>query len=58
MTKDEALTIRDLLLKNSDYMVLPDSGKDSAEVRQYRQNLRDVPSQSGFPENIVWPTLN
>ena len=22
----------------------------------YRQNLRDVPQQSGFPENVIWPT--
>lgn len=58
MTKDEALTIRNLLLKNSDYMVLPDSGKDSAEVRKYRQDLMDLPDQPNFPENIVWPTLN
>ena len=22
----------------------------------YRQALRDVPQQAGFPDNIVWPT--
>lgn len=22
----------------------------------YRQALRDVPSQEGFPHNIIWPT--
>jgi hypothetical protein len=22
----------------------------------YRQNLRDVPAQSGFPNTVVWPT--
>jgi hypothetical protein len=57
MTADTARTIRDMLLKQTDHLVLPDSGKDSPEIRKYRQDLRDVPSQSGFPENIVWPTL-
>jgi hypothetical protein len=23
---------------------------------QYRQDLLDVPSQPGFPRNIIWPT--
>jgi hypothetical protein len=23
---------------------------------QYRQDLLDVPSQPGFPNNIIWPT--
>lgn len=27
----------------------------SAEWATYRQALRDVPAQSGFPENVVWP---
>jgi hypothetical protein len=57
MTKDEATTIRDLLLKNSDYMVLPDSSYDTPEIRAYRQSLRDLPQQDGFPTNIVWPTM-
>lgn len=26
------------------------------EWRTYRQNLLDVPQQSGFPRNIIWPT--
>ena len=24
--------------------------------KTYRQELRDVPSQAGFPDNITWPT--
>lgn len=27
----------------------------SSKYAAYRQALRDVPQQSGFPENIVWP---
>lgn len=57
MTEDEARTIRDELLKNSDHMVLQDSPFDTPEVRAYRQALRDVPQQAGFPTNIVWPQL-
>jgi len=26
------------------------------EARSYRQALRDVPDQEGFPDNIDWPT--
>ena len=26
------------------------------EQRAYRQALRDVPAQAGFPENVTWPT--
>jgi hypothetical protein len=22
----------------------------------YRQALRDVPNQDGFPQNVIWPT--
>ena len=33
---------------------VPQSVKDS--YAPYRQALRDVPSQSGFPNQVVWPT--
>ena len=36
-------------LSNSD-VVMPD------EMRIYRQALRDVTEQAGFPDNVVWPT--
>lgn len=45
---------RDALLSASDVMALADRITD--EWRTYRQTLRDVPSQSGFPSNIKWPT--
>jgi hypothetical protein len=28
----------------------------SAEMATYRQALRDVPAQEGFPYNVTWPT--
>ena len=37
-----------------DWRVLPDVlNSDVWEV--YRQALRDVPEQAGFPDNVVWP---
>jgi hypothetical protein len=33
---------------------VPQSVKDS--YAPYRQALRDLPTQSGFPNQVVWPT--
>ena len=44
---------RDALLAASDHMALADRITD--EWRTYRQALRDVPAQSGFPTNVTWP---
>lgn len=49
---------RNILLFKSDWAVLPDaslSDAKKAEYLVYRQNLRDVPEQAGFPDNIIWP---
>lgn len=49
---------RDSLLAESDYFVMPDypaSEKDLGDVRQYRQSLRDISKQSGFPKTTVFP---
>jgi hypothetical protein len=34
----------------------PFTQEKRAEWATYRQALRDVPQQSGFPDNIQWPT--
>ena len=50
---------RNELLAASDWTQMPDSplsDADKAAWATYRTALRDVPSQSGFPGNIVWPT--
>lgn len=44
---------RDGLLVASDSMALADRITD--EWRTYRQALRDIPAQSGFPGIIKWP---
>jgi hypothetical protein len=49
---------RDLLLKETDWTQLADAALDQLEKAAwaaYRQELRDVPQQNDFPNNIVWP---
>tara|TARA_B100000497_G_C7594164_1_gene357234 strand:+ start:159 stop:623 length:465 start_codon:yes stop_codon:yes gene_type:complete len=47
---------REVLLKETDWMTLSDSSEISASWLNYRQILRDIPSQEGFPTNVTWPT--
>lgn len=50
---------RDALLAETDLWIIRASeiGEPIAEDKKiYRQALRDVPSQEGFPQNIIWPT--
>lgn len=49
---------RDRRLSASDWTQMADNPLTEDECllwRQYRQALRDMPQQEGFPENIVWP---
>ena len=46
---------RDRLLAETDWMALSDVTM-SSEMTTYRQALRDIPSQSGFPASVTWPT--
>lgn len=49
---------RDAKLSATDYLVVPDypiSPEDLEAVKVYRQALRDIPEQSGFPKNVQWP---
>jgi len=47
---------RDRLLADSDWTQVPDAPVDQAAWATYRQALRDVPEQAGFPEDVVWPS--
>ena len=47
---------RNRLLKESDWTQLADTTVDKTAWANYRQQLRDLPSQSGFPYTINWPT--
>lgn len=53
---DRARGKRFYLLRETDYLVFSDTPEPSQALLDYRQALRDVPSQAGFPTNIVWPT--
>ena len=47
---------RTQLLKDSDWTQVADAPVDQAAWATYRQALRDVPTQAGFPWDIQWPT--
>lgn len=47
---------RDRRLAETDWMALPDSPRCTPELLAYRQALRDVTDQPGFPRSITWPT--
>jgi hypothetical protein len=50
---------RDELLLKSDWTQIADSGlsaEKKTEWAGYRQSLRDLPKQSGFPYEIIWPS--
>jgi len=53
MKPNMARTKRDTLLSESDIHALAD--RITEEWRTYRQALRDIPNQSGFPDDITWP---
>lgn len=49
---------RHKLLCDCDWVMMPDTGFSEQQMnmfREYRQKLRDVPQQPGFPHNVVWP---
>ena len=51
---------RDRLIAETDYLAMSDyplSDEDKAAVMAYRQALRDVPTQEGFPREVVWPEV-
>jgi hypothetical protein len=57
--ENDARSERDGWLKYCDWTVMPDSplsDSDKTAWQTYRQALRDVPAQAGFPDNITWPT--
>jgi hypothetical protein len=50
-------TSRSEKLKDSDWTQVADAPVDQAAWAVYRQALRDVTQQSGFPWTIDWPTI-
>ncbi|MBM4179712.1 MAG: hypothetical protein FJ211_10360 [Ignavibacteria bacterium] len=62
-TSAKALMVRaerNNYLANSDYTQLPDfpsSPELKAALTQFRQELRDLPQQPGFPWDVTWPSF-
>lgn len=52
---DEIRAKRNSLLAETDYLALSDTTL-SSDMAAYRQALRDVTSQAGFPTSVTWPT--
>lgn len=46
---------RNALLSASDWTQLADATVDKAAWATYRQALRDIPQQAGFPYNVTFP---
>lgn len=58
----EQLVTRNSLLTYWDWFMTADvstrlANKKNKEIKKYRQALRDVPNQGGFPGSIIWPTV-
>lgn len=49
-TRNEQLLFADYMVNTKE-----DSGESSQKWRQYRNFLRNVPEQAGFPLDVVWP---
>ena len=46
---------RNARLAATDWTQIADSSADKPVWAAYRQALRDVPSQAGFPQSVTWP---
>lgn len=47
---------RNKLLAECDWTQLADAPGNSLAWANYRQSLRDIPQQTGFPWEVIWPT--
>jgi hypothetical protein len=60
ITDEETASIvrrnRDVKLTESDWTQVKDAPVNQAAWATYRQALRDIPEQAGFPNEITWPT--
>lgn len=55
VTADIIRKERDAKLAETDWWALSDNTMTQAQI-DYRQDLRDITDQAGFPHNVVWPT--
>lgn len=54
--QSEVRAKRNSLLTASDWTQVEDAPVDQAAWATYRQALRDISAQAGFPATVVWPT--
>lgn len=62
---DEELAIkvraeRNTKITETDYYLMPDyplNPQNLEELKVYRQALRDIPKQEGFPRDVRWPDV-
>ena len=47
---------RNTLLSDCDWTQVSDAPVNQAAWQTYRQALRDITSQEGFPYSVIWPT--
>ena len=47
---------RNNLLAATDWTAMADAPTQATAMTTYRQALRDITSQSGWPTTIIWPT--
>lgn len=52
---EQARNKRDALLSDCDGKMVVDAPFDKSAWSTYRQTLRDITEQAGFPDVIVWP---
>ena len=51
----EVRSERNAKLVSTDWTQIADATVDKAAWATYRQALRNIPTQSGFPNTIIWP---
>ena len=56
ITSAEAREVRNHLLAATDWTAMSDAPTQATAMTTYRQALRDITSQSGWPTTINWPT--
>ena len=56
MNAAEIRGMRSMLLFSSDWTQVNDAQVDAVAWATYRQALRDITDQAGFPNEVVWPT--
>jgi hypothetical protein len=55
VTESDVRRLRGMMLSASDWTQVADAPVDRDAWAAYRQALRDVTLQDGFPLNIIWP---